>query len=257
MNFSDNIWYHVYNNGDSSNALQGTSLFGSLSDEPKMVGSVFMSVTALDDKNRQRFQRWQVMPIDDDYYILRTDQGSQNGFMGSYLNSSRTALNSRTLVRMIRNTVADESVFWKISPSEEGKFVYSLSNKANSSDWNMGYGGTTETDSGTEAQMQTKSSGGSLKGAQKFQFEAISEINDEKYSRSALFVSLSTLSSIAILMETAVTSFDKLLVSSALVDFFGCLGHNDHLRHTSPFRLFEQQRSQWYWRGQRQHVKRP
>lgn len=190
MNFSDNIWYHVYMNGDTSNALQGTSLFGNSSDGPKMVGSVFKSVAGLDDKDKQRYQRWQVMPIDDDYYILRTDQGSQNGFMASFLNSSRAALNSRTLVRMIRNTVADESVFWKISQSEAGKFVYSLSNKANGSDWNLGLGGITETDDGTEAQMQTKGSGANLKASQKFQFEAISEINDDKYSKSALFVSL-------------------------------------------------------------------
>ncbi|KAJ4298222.1 hypothetical protein N0V90_006121 [Kalmusia sp. IMI 367209] len=178
MNFDENQWYHIYN-GDKGNSLVGTILFANSSFGERTTGSVFKSTN-----QDVRSQKWQIVSMDSEYYVFRTQDSSTNGYMATYFAPDRTNLTGSTLGRMIRNNVSDDSVYWKVSPWGDG--TYFLTNKANGTDWHLGYGGETDSDGGTESQMQSNIS--TIQPRQRFQFEPIAEINDEKFSRSGISV---------------------------------------------------------------------
>lgn len=176
MNFDDNQWYHVYVGGDKDNSFVGTALvFGDplLEDTTKhntTTGAVFKSTNQIE--NDEGTQKWQIVPVDSDYYVFRTWAGGVHGYLSTNFAENRSNLTSRTLGRMVRDNVSDASVYWKITSWKDGTFQ--LTNKRNGTDWLMEIGGEHDEDDGTEAHM---SSNFTKIPRRQFSFEAIGEVN--------------------------------------------------------------------------------
>ncbi|KAJ4355655.1 uncharacterized protein N0V89_003675 [Didymosphaeria variabile] len=176
MNFDENQWYHVYIGSNKNNAFVGTPLvFGDplLEDTTKhntTTGSVFKSTNQIEfDEDTQK---WQIVPIDSEYYVLRTLGGGVHGYLSTNYAADRSNLTSRTLGRMTRDNVSDASVYWKITSWRDGTFQ--LTNKANGTDWLLEIGGEHDEDDGTEAHM---SSNFTVIPRRSFSFEAIEPVN--------------------------------------------------------------------------------
>ncbi|KAL5375165.1 hypothetical protein DPSP01_011372 [Paraphaeosphaeria sporulosa] len=176
-NFDGNQWYHVYVGGSKDNSFVGTYLvFGDphLEDTTKhntTVGAVFKSTNQIESK-AEPTQFWQIIPVGDEYYVLRTQAGGVNGYLSTFYAEGRTNLTSRTLARMTRDNVSDASVYWKINSWRDGTFQ--LTNKKNGTDWLLEIGGEHDDEDGTEARM---GSNFTVESRRQFSFDAIGEVN--------------------------------------------------------------------------------
>ncbi|KAL1605059.1 hypothetical protein SLS60_004602 [Paraconiothyrium brasiliense] len=157
MNFDENKWYHIYVANDKGNSFVGTPLvFGDprLEDTTKhntTVGSAFKSTNQLEfDRDTQK---WQIVPVDSAYYVLRTLGGGVHGYLSTNFAPERLNLTTRTVARMTRDNVSDASVYWKITTWGDG--TYQLTNKHNGTDWLLEIGGEHDEDDGTEARMSS------------------------------------------------------------------------------------------------------
>ena len=230
MNFDENQWYHLYVGGSKDNAIVGTPLvFGdpNLEDTTKhntTTGAVFKSTNKINDDEHE--QKWQIVAIDSEYYVLRTAASGPNGYLATNYASNRENLTSHTLARMVRDNVSDASIYWKISMWSASTFKFT--NKANGTDWPLEIGGESDTDDGTEARINFNVVKATPR--REFSFEAIGEvngtdigkINNADFSRAAISVGRSS-------VETCnrdaniyiVTCHDgiKLIVSELYVEF--------------------------------------
>ncbi|KAL5417364.1 hypothetical protein PMIN03_000160 [Paraphaeosphaeria minitans] len=176
-NFDENQWYHVYVGGNKGNSFVGTYLvFGNphLEDTTKhntTIGTVFKSTNQIESK-AEPTQFWQIISVDDEYYVLRTRAGGAHGYLSTFYAEDRTNLTSRTLARMTRDNVSDASVYWKIQSWRDGTFQ--LTNKKNGTDWLLEIGGEHDDQDGTEARMGSNFTVGSRR---QFSFDAIGEVN--------------------------------------------------------------------------------
>jgi hypothetical protein len=129
--FNRNKWYHIYTgavNGDNgdhkSNAttLLGTSLFNKTTGK----GSSFFKAANITEP----YQQWQIYPIDSDYFVLRTRDSGQNGFLATQ-EDVNAKVPSGITAAMVRGNITDESVYWQIKPWDDG--YYYLTNKKDGS----------------------------------------------------------------------------------------------------------------------------
>lgn len=197
MNFDENQWYHVYIGADKDNSFVGTYLvFGDplLEDTTKhntTTGAVFKSTNQIASKSEPT-QFWQIIPVDDEYYVLRTKAGSAHGYLSTNYAADRTNLTSRTLSRMVRDNVSDASVYWKINSWRDG--TYQLTNKKNGTDWLLEIGGEHDDQDGTEARMNSNFT---KEARRQFSFELIGNVNgkdvgtidDTSYASASISVS--------------------------------------------------------------------
>jgi hypothetical protein len=122
-NFNTREWYHLYVNQNASNALIGAGLNGHS-------GPVFGELKDLASGR----QRWQIFPINETYYVLRTKEGGPNAFLGTFFTEEEDTP-GKTRPRMIRGNESDDSIFWRITPWGDGTFF--MSNKQNKTDWHL------------------------------------------------------------------------------------------------------------------------
>ena len=196
MDFDENQWYHLYIGGSKDNAFVGTPLvFGdpNLEDTSKhnsTTGAVFMSTNQIKNDNHE--QKWQIVAIDAEYYVFRTAASGPNGYLATNYTPDRENLTSHTLARMVRDSVSDASIYWKISKWSSNTFK--LTNKANGTEWPLEIGGEGDTDDGTEARIMFNLVKATTR--REFSFEAIGEvngtdigkINNADFSRAAISV---------------------------------------------------------------------
>ncbi|KAF2686252.1 hypothetical protein K458DRAFT_441817 [Lentithecium fluviatile CBS 122367] len=126
-NFNTSQWYHLYVNQNKDNAFIGTNLFK----DNGTSGSVFYEPT----NTTEGRQRWQLYPMNDTYYVLRSKEGGPDAFLGAMFSEDEKTP-GQTRARMIRGDLSDDSVYWQISPWGDGTFF--LTNKKNGTDWHLG-----------------------------------------------------------------------------------------------------------------------
>ncbi|KAG0646395.1 hypothetical protein D0Z07_7648 [Hyphodiscus hymeniophilus] len=120
-NFDTNSWYHL---GARKSSLAGTGLY----DHGK--GAVFATGTNASDPQ----QLWQFFPYNSTYYVLRTKASGQFGYMSAAAGANETTPGD-TVPTMLNVTLADDSMFWTISPWGDGTFYFT--NAANGTAWHL------------------------------------------------------------------------------------------------------------------------
>jgi hypothetical protein len=126
-NFNSRDWHHLYVNENKNNSFIGTNLFNN-----SLAGSVFFQ----DANLTQGRQRWQIYPVDDTYYVLRTKEGGPEAFLAAMYSSDEDTP-GKTRARMVRgNITTDDCVYWRLDPWNDGTFY--LTNKQNGTKWHLG-----------------------------------------------------------------------------------------------------------------------
>ncbi|KAF2112632.1 hypothetical protein BDV96DRAFT_602024 [Lophiotrema nucula] len=124
-NFDSDFWYQLFVNQNPSRGLIGTSLFNDGERGAVLFEKANSSHTA---------QRWQFHEINSTTFVLRTQDGGADGYLAAFYNSNETTP-GQTRPRMIKNTLADESVYWTVTPWGDGTFF--LTNGANGTAWHL------------------------------------------------------------------------------------------------------------------------
>ncbi|KAF1938082.1 hypothetical protein EJ02DRAFT_474625 [Clathrospora elynae] len=158
-----NQWYSLYI-GTGTQNLVGTTLFQA----DRSVGTVYIA----GEDTSKRNQRWQIFKLNSTAWILRSQAGGPNAYLGTFY-AEPEVTEGKTVPRIVRGDIADASVFWTIG--SWGDTTWYFSNLAN----------------GTGYRLMLKPTGGYLamspnitapQVGQKWQFDTITAINDQRYS---------------------------------------------------------------------------
>lgn len=164
-NFDTNQWYQICLGDGKEQCLIGTSLFNASNTK----GAVFMSP----NKATATVQRWQIVPVTINHtntYILRTKDSGPNGFMGTGYSANEES-EGMTRPSMFRGDVVDNNVYWNFGTWGDGMFY--LTNAIN---------GTYHLNKKNNGIMAMSNVIAAPQNGQRFGFEAVAKIDDEKYS---------------------------------------------------------------------------
>ncbi|KAL5443591.1 hypothetical protein PMIN07_001150 [Paraphaeosphaeria minitans] len=119
--------------------------------------------------------QWQFYPVEDSkFYLLRTKASGVDGFLGTkFAPNSDTP--GKTVPRMIRADVSDDSIYWNVGTFPDGTFF--LSNKANKTTYQL-----TRNDDNPLVSMTSKTDASLNLPGQHLSFDTISAIENEKFS---------------------------------------------------------------------------
>ena len=162
-NLNSSFWYHLYIKRDKTRSLAATNLS---SRNETMGATLYKSV----DKNNAT-QRWQWFGINSTTYVLRCEVGGPDAFLGTKHEPSEKTP-GQTQAVMVRGDVSDDSVYWTVSPWEDGTFF--MTNGENGTDWHL-----EKMRSGSIAMSSNVTA---PQDGQRWSFEAIEAINDDNYS---------------------------------------------------------------------------
>lgn len=123
--FDQNRWYQINNGVFRGQSLVGTPVFN-----PDHTGTTFMRITNTSDPE----QKWQIFPADNDTYVLRTQGSGQHVYLRANEWPEEDTL-GQTAAGTIDVDYADEAVFWRILPYDNGGFY--LENVANGTAWHL------------------------------------------------------------------------------------------------------------------------
>lgn len=124
-NFDSNHWYQIYANARPEWSFRGTSL----SDEGKTAIAYFEKTDAQSGSNR-----WQIYATNSTTYVLRTQEGGPDAFLGTAYDPDE-ASPGQTRAVMLSAEIADSSVYWTVVPWGDGTFY--LTNGANGTAWHL------------------------------------------------------------------------------------------------------------------------
>ena len=99
--YNSSEWYQLYVNGNDKAGLWGTELY------KEGRGAVYFNTTTTDRK----VFRWQLFPINSTSYVLRTEEGGPNGYLGTKFEPKETSP-GQTQALMLRGDIADDSIYW-------------------------------------------------------------------------------------------------------------------------------------------------
>jgi hypothetical protein len=163
-NFKTSSWYHLYVRGNKTNAFIGTALNANNHNG----GAVFFEVA----NTTEWRQRWQLYAVNETSYVLRTREGGSDAFLAA-MYSENESTPGKTVARMVRGNISDDSVFWQISPWGDGTFF--LTNKQNGTEWHLAR-------KVKEALVAMDSNITSTPEGQRWGFEEVAEIENNAYS---------------------------------------------------------------------------
>lgn len=124
-NFNSSFWYQLYVNENKDYSLWGTKLY-----DQNRTGAVYFNTT----QTKKATNRWQVYPVNSTTYVLRTQEGGPDAFLGTaFISDEDTPGQTRPI--MINGTFSDNSVYWNISPWGDGTFF--MTNGANGTAWHL------------------------------------------------------------------------------------------------------------------------
>lgn len=167
-NFDRNTWYQIL--WTSSSSFQGNALnFNTASTE----GAVYCNTTDTSSASQQ----WQIFPYNSTYYILRTKASSALGYLVTYCAPSEPTPGS-TVPAVFNASIADDSMFWQISPWGDGTFYFT--NAANGTSWHM-YNKLPGQYPGGGLMAMTSNISMAQVG-QEFSFSALGSVDDVAYS---------------------------------------------------------------------------
>lgn len=124
-NFNSEFWYQIYVDEDKDNSLWGTVLY-----DKGLHGAVFMNATQTEKANN----RWQLFSVNRTTYVLRSQVGGHNAFLAAGIWDEEETP-GQTVPIMINGTIADDSIYWNISPWGDGTFF--MTNGANGTAWHL------------------------------------------------------------------------------------------------------------------------
>jgi hypothetical protein len=122
--FDANHWYQINLQG----LFDNRSMVGQPPQSPGTTGNVIFKLT--DNTSKGRF--WQLYPVDDTRYILRSQSSSPDTYL-AIQNDANTAKGSIATMRNVSG--AHDEIFWKITEFKNGGYM--LSNVANGTDWHL------------------------------------------------------------------------------------------------------------------------
>ncbi|KAF2497516.1 hypothetical protein BU16DRAFT_316254 [Lophium mytilinum] len=124
--FDPNQWYRVTTGIDVNPglAMDGTSLYHAGR------GSVLFKLTDTTDSEEQ----WQIFPVNDSTYILRTKASGPGGFLGASYSANETEPGN-TRPRMANLTLSDKTMYWSFTSAGNGLFF--MSNEQNGTGWRL------------------------------------------------------------------------------------------------------------------------
>lgn len=154
-----NAWYSLSIASDPSSLLMSTNLFS----RSGTAGATFFAAAAPDNAT----QRWQVFPLNTTTFVLRTQEGGANAFIGSQPADAKGVISPL----MLRGDVADESVFWTIGGWGDG--TWWLANGGNGSAYHLARNRTGVAMDGNVTAPQNE---------QRWGFEKGAAVDDERYS---------------------------------------------------------------------------
>ncbi|KAF2735934.1 hypothetical protein EJ04DRAFT_178253 [Polyplosphaeria fusca] len=126
-NFDSNVWYQLYVNNHVTNmSMVGSNLFT----DDGLKGSVYFNKT----NTKLPKQRWQIFGINSTTVVMRSEEGGPDAYFGAMYSVDETTP-GQTRGLMVKNTIADLSVFWTIGPWGDGTFH--MSNGANGTQWQV------------------------------------------------------------------------------------------------------------------------
>lgn len=159
MEFDSNKFYQLrWKEHPDDYTVIGTSLF-----KDARSGAVFLK-SEVDVNDNEKL--WQVFQFNETYYLLRSKEGGPKGVLAAMENDE-----GDTVPRMARIDIAGDSKFWTISQWEDDDESYQLRNAAN------GTRNLEVLDNNLMAMESTEDA-----ESQSFFFEAIQDIDDERYS---------------------------------------------------------------------------
>ncbi|KAF2015493.1 hypothetical protein BU24DRAFT_450195 [Aaosphaeria arxii CBS 175.79] len=165
-NLNSNTWYHVFPNQNEKQAMVGSSLY-----RDGQYGTVFFKEANL----TQPMFKWQMFGINATTYVIRSQDGRDNAFLGTKYEPKEKAPGG-TQALMVRDNLTDSSIYWTIEPWGDGTFK--MYNGANWTSWNLekqGNGAAVLTSNTTVD-----------RGGQRFSFNSIEPINQSRFSTTNL-----------------------------------------------------------------------
>lgn len=165
-----NQWYHLY-----VTSGPGQGLIGNDPADNNPTAGVWFNPTNLTKPNF----RWQVFQLNSTTWTLRCNVSGPDIYLAAGY-SEAEQLEGKTRPYLARGDIADDSVFWTLSPWGDGTFY--AWNAANTSSYRMMKKGS--------GLMAMSSNITAPQAGQRWQFDKIAEINDAQYS--TVNVSLTT-----------------------------------------------------------------
>ena len=172
--FDTNQWYSMHVGNDTESALQGTVLYGPEGATGALKGTrgaVFMKST----DGSSRLQKWQIFPLtvnNSVVYALRSQESSSRSFMASAF-SDIEAEEGKTQPGMVKNDVADNSVYWSFQEWGSENSFY-LTNAANGTRYRL--------NKNASSTLLNLSPNTTDPTTQQWSFEPIAKINDKAWS---------------------------------------------------------------------------
>jgi hypothetical protein len=163
-NLDKSFWYQVTLESSEVLSLASTG-YGKTG-----TGSAFFQVTNKTSPN----QLWQLWSAKDSTYVLRSQESGPEGYLTAHVGKENVKGENtgNTLPGISVYTLADESMYWTISPWGDGSSF--MTNGANGTDWHL--------EKETTGLMTMSSNKTAPQPGQSFIFKPLKKINDKKYS---------------------------------------------------------------------------
>ena len=161
-NFDSNYWYQIYANKNKNDSFVGTSLYNK-----GISGAVFFNTT----DTTEQVQQWQLFPFNSTNYVLRSRDSGPQGYLEAKVSINETT-QGVTVPYMRNASTSDNSMFWQVGPWNDGTFY--MTNSANGTGWRLNVKSNTL--------MAMDSDFTPIQDGQRFNFQRLNQINDERYS---------------------------------------------------------------------------
>jgi hypothetical protein len=161
-NFDTTKWYQIIQTGSTAQSMDGSYLYNAGES-----GATFFKITETTDPEVQ----WQLFPYNSTTYVLRTKASGEFGYMTAAVSEAEITPGG-TVPQMTNCSLADTSMFWHISPWGDGSFFFT--NAANGSAWHLLVK--------PNSLMAMSSNISSPQDGQRFSFNALTAINDTRFS---------------------------------------------------------------------------
>lgn len=125
-NFDSNNWYQLYVAGNEEESFWGGNLWNK-----GRTGAVMFNDTQLEKEEN----RWQIFAINSTTYVLRTLAGGPKALLGTMYFEGEKDVPGKTVGVMVRDDIADDSVYWTFSPWGDGTFY--MTNARNGTAWHL------------------------------------------------------------------------------------------------------------------------
>lgn len=166
-NLNANQWYYIYVGGSKNNALLGTNLYNNGKE-----GAVFLNYT----QTGLNTMRWQIYPINDTNYVIRSKEGGATAFLGTHYVAAEDT-DGHTRPYMVNGTIADDSVLWQFGSWGDDSWWLTNTQNTTSYHLNLKGNGILTMDSNISAAASNR---------QNWKFGSIAKIDDKAYSSVAV-----------------------------------------------------------------------